>query len=229
MVTIKISEIEEAFNDIFGEKGKVQTMKTVYEKSDDGKFLKLIVSIHGLLAEDTLVIHTKFIFKTDLEKHNILDNSFLYLYDINCVYHKVDFDNVVDMKKKIEDIIVSGNFSETIIILSDFCESPAMFLNYYMRRSDITEYSVFDVKYEPKFPIISCDKITFDFEININDNYMISLSISKVKDEHGDDNDVYKFVFKFLDEYETIESTTLKNIHYFIGSSIAKILDKRLK
>jgi hypothetical protein len=32
----------------------------------------------------------------------------------------------------------------------DFTESPAMFLNYY-ERAKITEYSVFDVEYEPKF------------------------------------------------------------------------------
>jgi hypothetical protein len=31
------------------------------------------------------------------------------LYDINCIYHKVDFENIVDLKKKIEDIIESND------------------------------------------------------------------------------------------------------------------------
>jgi hypothetical protein len=226
---IKISEIEESLNDLFGEEGKVRSIKTVYEKSEDGKFYKLIVSLHELLTDDILIIHTKFIFKTDLEKHNITDNSFMYLYDINCIYHKVDFENIIDMKKKIQDIIDSANFSETIKILSDFTESPAMFLNYYMRRANITDYSIFDVKYDPKFPIVSCDKITFDFEININNNYTIELSISKKHKKEDDDINIFKFVFKFLDNYETVETDTLKNIHYTIGSTIAKLLDTKLK
>ena len=227
---MKISEIEQSFKEIFEEEdGKVQTVKTVYEKSDDGKFLKLIISIHGLMAEDCTVIHTKFIFKTDLEKHNIIDNSFIYLYDINCVYHKIDFKNVIDMKKKVDDIIQSNNFGEDIKIISDFCEAPASFLNYYMKREKITDYSVFDVKYDPKFPIVSCDKITFDFEININNTYNVDLSISKRDRNEEDDQDVYKFQFKFLDEYKNFETSTLYNIHFFIGSSLAKILDEKLK
>ena len=37
-------------------------------KIDNEEFYKLVISIHGLSMEDTLIIHTKFIFKTDLEK-----------------------------------------------------------------------------------------------------------------------------------------------------------------
>jgi len=107
----------------------------------------------------------------DTEKRNLIDNSFIYLHDINCKYHKVDFNNIVDMKNKIEDIIESNDFGEDIQILSDFIEAPAMFLNYYMRRAKITEYSIFDVKYEPKFKTTPCDKTTFDFEIDVYNNY----------------------------------------------------------
>jgi hypothetical protein len=32
-----------------------------------------------------------------------------------------------------------------------------------------------------------------------------------------------------MDEIETVETDTLKNVHFFIGSNIAKILDKKLK
>ena len=68
-----------------------------------------------------------------MEKRNIIDNSFIYLYDINCNYHKIDFSNITDMKNKIETIIESNDFGEEIQILSDFIEAPAMFLNYYMK------------------------------------------------------------------------------------------------
>ena len=32
-----------------------------------------------------------------------------------------------------------------------------------------------------------------------------------------------------MDDVETIENDTIKNIHYTIGSNIARILDKKLK
>jgi hypothetical protein len=198
----------------------------------DEKFYKLVISIHGLSTQDTSIIHTKFIFKTDLDKRNIIDNSFIYLYDINCVYHKMEFTNVVDMKKKIEDIVESKSFGEDLQILSDFIEAPAMFLNYYMRRDKITDYSIFDVEYEPKFKTAPCDKVTFDFKININNNYHMELSIHKIdrpSDDKEDNVDVYKFQFKFMDEIETFESDTIKNVHFFIGDHIAKILDRKLK
>jgi hypothetical protein len=229
---IRIAEIEQTFKDVFeDEEGLVQSVDTVYELSTDEEFYRLVISIHGLSIEDTSIIHTKFIFKTDLDKRHVIDNSFIYLYDINCVYHKIEFKNVMDLKRKIEDIMESGNFGEDIKILSDFIEAPAMFLNYYMRRYDITDYSVFDVTYEPKFKTTPCDKTTFDFEIDINNNYKIDLSIYKI-DKPSDDEDhtdLYKFQFKFMDEILTAETDNLDNIHYFIGQNIAHLLDKKLK
>jgi hypothetical protein len=227
---VKISEIEQVFKDIFqDEEGKVSSVDTVYELSKNEDFYKLVISIHGISIEDTLIIHTKFIFKTDLEKKNVINNSFIYLYDINCVYNKVEFKNSIDLKTKIDDIMSSNDFGQDIQILSDFIEAPAMFLNYYMKRSKITDYSIFDVEYDPKFKTVPCEEITFDFDINVNDNYQIDLSISKKEQDEDSDHDTYVFQFKFLDEYTTIENDTLTNIHFTIGSNIAKILDEKLK
>ena len=232
-MNIRIAEVEEAFKQIFKEEdGVVSAIETVYEKSTDGDYLKLVICLQGLSTEDISIIHTKFIFKTDLEKRNLIENSFIYLYDINCVYHKIEFDSIIDMKKSIDDIIESNNFGEDIQILSDFIEAPAMFLNYYMKRAKITEYSVFDVEYEPKFKIVSCDKTTFDFKININNSYDIEFSIHKIdKDltEDPEDIDTYKLQFRFMDEIESVESDTIKNIHFLIGSNMSKLLDRKLK
>lgn len=229
-MNIKISEIEEVFKEVFDEEeGMVNTVETIYEMSNKEDFLKLVISVHGLTTEDTSIIHTKFIFKTDLEKRNIIDNSFIYLYDINCIYHKIEFSTIIDLKKKVEDIVESKNFGEDLQILSDFIEAPAMFLNYYMKRAKITDYSIFDVEYEPKFKTTPCDKTTFDFKININDNYHMELSISKIDADDKDEKDTYRYQFRFMDEIETVEADTLKNLHYFIGSNIAKLLDRKLK
>ena len=204
-MNIKISEIENLFKEIFDkEEGKVSTVETVYETPDDINFIKLILSLNGLSAENTSIIHTKFIFKVDTNRKNLIENSFIYLYDINCVYHKIDFDNIIDLQEKIEDIIDSGDFGEDIQILSDFIESPGMFLNYYMKRAKITDYSIFDVEYSPKFKTTPCHETTFDFKININNNYFIDLSIWKIEAEDKDEVDKYKFQFKFMDDIKTV-------------------------
>ena len=227
---IKISEIEQVFKDVFEEEeGVVNSVDTVYEISSDESFYKLVISIHGLATQDTSIIHTKFIFKTDTDKKSLIEDSFIYLYDINCVYHKMEFSNIVDLKTKVEDIIDSNNFGTDLTILSDFIEAPAMFLNYYMRRAKITDYSIFDVEYEPKFKTTPCDKTTFDFKININNNYKMELSIRKIDREDEEELDTYKFQFRFMDEIETYDSDSLKNVHFFIGDHIAKILDRKLK
>ena len=229
---IKISEIEDVFAQVFEEEdGVVTAVETLYEKpkKEGADFLKLVISIHGMSTQDTNIIHTKFLFKTDLEKREIVEREFIYLYDINCVYHKVQFDNTIDLKEKIEGIIETNNFGNDIIILSDFIEAPAMFLNYYMKRAKIEDYSIFDVEYEPKFKTQPCADVTFDFKININNNYNVELSISKTDRKDDDDVDRYYFQFRFMDDIKTYESQDLKNIHYFIGSHLAKILDKKLK
>jgi hypothetical protein len=69
-----------------------------------------------------------------------------------------------------------------------------------------------------------------DFEIDINNNYKIDVSIYKV-DRKSDEkeNDTYRYQFKFMDDIETIENDTIRNIHFTIGSNIARMLDKKLK
>ena len=222
-----ISTIEQVFKEIFDEeKGLVKSVESVYEKSEDGDYLKLVISIHNIKTDISTIIHTKFIFKTDLEKINILENSFVYLYDINCRYRKVDFNDESSLKKSIDDIISSTDFGKDIKILSDFIEAPSMFLNYYFKKSNITNYSVFDVQYEPKFKVQPCDKTTFDFKVNVNNSYDIEISISKIED---DEKISYKVYTKFLDDYIIEEIDTLNNVQNIIGSSITTILDKRLK
>lgn len=226
----KIIELEELFTDIFSDdKGLVRSVETVYETPSDGDYLKLIISIHGLSSDDISVIHTKFIFKVDVEKRNLIESSFVYLYDINCIYHKMEFDNMIDLKKIVQDIIDTNDFGMNLQILSDFIEAPAMFLNYYMRQEGMTDYSIFDVEYQPKFKTTPCNKTTFDFKININNNYDMEVSVRKIDRNDEDELDVYKFQFKFMDEITTTESDTLKNIHFTIGSGVAKLLDKKLK
>jgi hypothetical protein len=226
---INIAEVEKIFKELLDDdKCVVKSIETLYEYPESGRdFMKLVISIHGLLKEDISIIHTKFVFKVDNKKRNLDSNSFIYLYDLNCIYKKVDFTDYEDLKSSIKKTIDSYDFGEDIQLLSDFIEAPAMFLNFYMRKNKITDYSIFDVEYEPKFKTTPCSKATFDFKININNNYTIYLSIKKY--DKYKSNTHYKFFFKFLDVSHIAETNELKNIHLFIGSNIAKILDSKLK
>jgi hypothetical protein len=229
MAKVRLADIEDLIKEIFEEgEGKVSSVDSIYEKIDD-QTNKLVISMHHVSMGETIVMHTKFIFKTDSEKRWVIEDSFIYLYDINCTYHRIEFENKLDLKNKIKDIIESNDFGKDLQILSDFIEAPAMFLNYYMKKNNITDYSIFDVTYDPKFKTISCDKMTFDFDINVNNSYTIKLSIKKVEAQTEDEVDVYKFHFSLLDSNRTVETDTLKNIHFTIGSEVASMLDEKLK
>lgn len=229
MAKVRLADIEDLIKEIFEEgEGKVSSVDSIFEKIDD-QTNKLVISMHHVSMGETIIMHTKFIFKTDMEKRWVIEDSFIYLYDINCTYHRIEFENKLDLKNKIKDIIESNDFGKDLQILSDFIEAPAMFLNYYMKKNNITDYSIFDVTYDPKFKTISCDKMTFDFDINVNNSYTIKLSIKKVEAENEDEVDVYKFHFSLLDSNRTVETDTLKNIHFTIGSEVASMLDEKLK
>lgn len=228
---MKVFEIEDIFKEVFKEEeGLVKTVDSVYEKSDDGKFFKLVISIHDLRIQDTLVIHTKFIFKTDLDKNNLIENSFLYLYDINCIYREINFETPLNLEESIKDIIDSNKFGKDIQLLSEFIATPGVLLSHYLRHNKITNYSVYNANYDPKFKTAPCNEVTFDFNIDMQANgsdYEFSVIISKEKDVNK--NTFYRFIFKLLDKVETIDVDDLTKLHYTIGSKIVDMLNDILK
>jgi len=228
---MKISEINTLFKEIFDEEeGLVKTIDTVYEKSKDEDFLKLVISIHDLQVQDTLIIHTKFIFKTNLEKTDLVSNSFIYLYDINCIYHSVEFKDSFDLEKKLKKIINSNKFGKDIQTLSEFIDTPGLLLSHYFRENNIENFSIGSVNYNPKFKTRPCEETTFDFDINVvndNNDYNFNLTISKEKDIY--DKIFYRFIFSLLDTTKTIDIDKLTNIHFLIGHQIVDMLNAILK
>ena len=225
-----ISEIENLFKEVFNkEKGLVKSVTTVFETPDEEGYLNLIISIHNLTVEDSIIIHTKFIFKTDMDKINIKGNSFNYLYDINCIYHKKNFTDILDLKKTLSKIIDSNNFGKDIQNLSEFIDRPATFLNSYFSKNGITKYSVSTVNYDPKFNIKPCNETTFDFVINISE-YVINVTISKTDPSRIAGKEAsYKFIFKLLDHTEESHVDEITNVHAIIGGKIIEMLDKFIK
>jgi hypothetical protein len=216
------SEIEDIFNEIFDDT-KVKSIETVWEKSKNDDFYKLVMSFHNIVFDTVVIIHTKFIFKFDMKKSDLLDDSFIYLHEINCHYKKVDFKDSEDLKSKVLSIITSNDFGWDLIYLSQFIESPALQLNKWLENNKVSDWSVFEVNYNPKYKIIPCKYISFDFDINLNNNYDISLNISKKNDE------LYKLQFRYLDNSKTIETESIKNVQSVICSGMIDFIDEVLK
>jgi hypothetical protein len=226
-----ISEIDSLFKEVFNEeKGVIKSVETVYEAPKSGEdYLNLIISIHNLSVEDTIIIHTKFIFKTDTQKINVKGNSFNYLYDINCIYHQMNFTDVNDLKQILIKIIGSNKFGKDIQILSEFIDTPGMLLSHYFHQNNITKYSIGNAKYDPKYKIRPCEETTFDFLIEVND-YKITVTISKINpDRRAEQKGSYKLIFKILNDTQEITVDDITNLHFIIGGKLVEILDKFLK
>ena len=215
LIDIKISEIESLIKDIFSEKGLVKSVTTLYEKDEDN--LKLIISLHQLTYNETCIIHTKFIFKVDKEKTKIIEGSFKYLYEYNCLYKPVIFSTLEEIEDKIKNIIKYNKFGSDIKILSQFIQTPALFINYYFSKNKIEKYSVYNVNYSPKFKNIKCSLLSFDFDININDNINIKMIITK---EKKDEEFFYKIYLEYLGNQKIIEIDSLTNMHLTIGKGL---------
>lgn len=211
-LTIKM--VDNIIQEVF-DKSLVHSIDSTYEKGD-GDFYKLVISIHHLVFEETIVLHTKFIFKTNLEKTGLIEDSFYYLYDLNCVYKKMNYemDNDESLRDKLHSIIDMNMFGKDIQNLSEFMLSPASRINNYLAQKEVEKFSVFVVNYNPKFKMMPCEEMSFDFDININDILDVKLNIDKIEK-----ND-YKLTFKYL---ETIT-------HEYIGglNNIAEVIAMNL-
>lgn len=216
---MKLKDLNNLIKEVF-EDTLVTSVNSVYELSDDKDFYKLVISLHGVDSEESIIIHTKFIFKTNIEKTETINDSFYYLYDINCVYRNVNFSDIEDLKEKLLNIIYSSKFGNDIRTLSYFLSNPITELNTELSRKNIEEFSVFEVKYNPKYKIVPCSDISFNFDININNIYTFKIEIKKLKNEE------YKISSELNEWFEEGKFETLENMTDVICFQIIKIMKK---
>lgn len=198
-----------------------QVVKTssVWEKFEDGKGYKWVLVLHNLNWADAIIIHTKFILKTDLEKKNLLQLQFSYLYDMNCKYRHVDFADLNDLELKLTEIITENKFGDNVKNLSQFLINPTMKLNDFLYKKEIENCTIFNFEYDPHYSILPCKLINFDFKFDVNNVNKISLNLKKEENS--------KFVYRFqLDEQFTeIDTDDLSNIEGVIVQYLkAKVL-----
>jgi hypothetical protein len=214
---IGINEIDEMIKEIFSDT-LVKSVETTFEKIDNKSEYKLIISIHQLTSEKSVILHTKLVFFVDEQKQVLINRTFSYLYDINCHYKIVTFSNVSDLKNKILKIVINKRFGKDMISLSDFLVSPVSLLNSYLSRENITDLTIYDFNYEPKFKIRPCEETDFDFKVNIDNKYKIEINIVKIPTEK-----TYRFRYKYLDK--TFEKTynNIQPIPSLIGKDLIDI------
>ena len=209
---ITIEEINKVIKDILSD-SKILGTDNVYEKIESSDDLKLVLFFNKLYYKETVCLYTKLIFVVDSQKTHLTKNSFMYLYDVNCIYHNIDFEDIEDFKKKIKRIFGKEKFGENIKILSKFIESPAMLINDWFAKNDVSDISVFGFTYEPKIKIVPCKSLFFNFNIDVNHSHKIDLILSKDKDN-------FKYEFKFVDNVITVEKRTLKDMVETIADTL---------
>lgn len=197
-----IKEIDDVIKEIFDHMEALD-ISTVYEKDDEN--YKLVIFLSKFYLNDVKILYTKLIFPIDSEKVNLIKKSFLYLYDINCIYRNVDFKDIYDFKEKLKSIIKEEKFGQSIKILSEFMKYPTNLINDWFSRQKIDNINVKNIDYSPKIKILPCKYLSFDFNIYVN-NMEISLIITK----EGKNNFRYEFIYpKKRDKIEKIDLTDM--------------------
>jgi hypothetical protein len=205
-----IKEIDDAIKEVF-DKVEALDISTVYEKEGDN--YKLVIFLNKIYIDEIQVLYTKFIFPVDSDKKDLLKQSFLYLYDINCLYRNVDFNDIDDFKNKIQSIIEEEKFGGSIKILSKFMDYPATLVNNWFSDNKISDINIISITYSPKVSIIPCKFISFDFTIKVN-NVDIDLILTK---ENKDD---FRYEFIYPDGVDKIDKVDLTDMVQTIGTSI---------
>jgi hypothetical protein len=210
-MVITIEEVETTIKEIFGESDILNTT-SIYEKiPNEPEKLKLVIFFNKIFGEQDAIIYTKLIFVTDIDKINILNNSFLYLFDINCQYNNVEFEDIDELSEKLKNIITNQKFGKDIKILSEFIEKPSFLVNDWLKTNKVTNFSISSIKYTPKTHVIPCKSLSFSFDININ-NIEIPLNILKT------DKIIYSFTIN--NDTITVEKQNLNTLIETIGDTL---------
>lgn len=214
----------------------VVNLDSVYEK---GKlYNKFIMSFHGLelpLVADDLegtplnsmsntVLHTKLVFRLDLKEDKIKEEqaSFWFLYDINCIYHKIDFDidKPADLKDKIREVFLSNDFGKDIKNLSIFAfNAPSSSIADYLSKIGVTDLVVSEVIYNPKRVMFPCEETLFDFDITVN-NISIEMSFRKKHSKK------YIFLFKLPSGIYEYEEDNTEQVAQKVGNYLNTLKEK---
>jgi len=212
---LSIKNIETSLKKVLS-KSSVQSIDSVYEKTNKG--YSLVIDFKNLFLNKTNIIFTKLIFEVDKDKIYLLEDNnnyqLKYLFDINCNYKVHMFSGIDDLEKLLSSIFNNNKFGDNIKILSTFIKSPSSLVNNWFSENGVRNISVYDVKMDEKYKIIPCKSLFFSFEINLNNQIDINLTLKK----EGNTN--YVFDFKIYDDTIKEERQNLSTMVQVIGETL---------
>ena len=208
---ISIYELEKIIKNIFDDT-KVSSVNTTYEKIDDG--YKFIITINNLFYGETNILHTKFVFYIDDNKDKLIGNYFHYLYDINCKFKKIKFDDGVELEDKLNLILNNRNFGDDIKDLSDISVNLVSVVNSWLVDNGVDGISLYNINYNPLVDAIPCEYMVFNFNINIEDIRNIKVVLRKI------DKLEYKLTFSENDWFHSVVIDDIKSIPQTIGNVV---------
>jgi len=208
---IGLSELNSVIKKIFNDT-KVSSVGTTYEKFDDG--YKIIITINNIFYNKTNIIHTKLVFYTDKNKSKLINNYFDYLYDINCVFKRIKFDDIYNLESKINNIFDNKKFGEDIKTLSDINVVLSTTVNKWLKDNDIDTISLYNITYNPLVDSLPCDSMFFEFDINLDDIRHLKMNIKKL------DKNEFKISFSENEWFKDITIDSLKAIPQTIGEIV---------
>lgn len=209
---MEIKEVEKIIKDVLGDADILNT-ENVYEKIEGSDNLKLVIFFNKIFHQKHSVLYTKLIFVTNPDKTEISQNSFLYLYDINCIYNSVEFSDTTDLKKKLKNIFTKELFGPNLKSLNEFIEKPAFLINEWLKDNRINDINISNVQYKPKMFIVPCKSIFFSFILTVN-NTDVELTITKEGSEQ------FNLAFTILNNIINVEKSNLKSLIETIGETL---------
>jgi hypothetical protein len=221
-----VKEIDDIIQKVF-DKDKVLVVDNVYEKDGDG--YKLVIVIHKYMNDDDAIIYTKLIFPVDIEKIKLLKDSFLYLYDINCNYRNVEFNDVYDLEIKLKDIFNNIKFGKDLKFLTDIIipgkyedeeGTPLSRIKIWCEKNDISD-PIKTIDYTPYNTIVSCENLSFDYTIKTVENQEIKIKISKLNDNE------YRYDFIYPNDSDIQYRQDLSDIERTIVLSLENKLKNK--
>jgi len=208
---ISIQNIYDSLKEIF-EDDDVYNTDSVYEHGENG--LRLIISINKLYSKNEINIFTKLMFNVDEQKTHLTNNTFKYLYEINCQFEEVDFDDINDFKTNLNSIITNNKFGDDLKSLSEFIKSPELSINDWFYKNKIEKISITGFKFEPELKNVPCKDLSFTFSMTINEHDKIKLTIRKINVGK------FKLTFDIFNKKYEIEKSNLRSLIQVVGDTI---------
>lgn len=212
-----VNEALKILESVFGDE-KAITAKSVWEK--DGEKYKYVLTAHGLLSGNKPVLLSKFILWADENKLELVSKNLTWLYDVNCVYRSVQFDNETSLKSAAEKILKDYVFGNNLRTLSELSLlGTASKMNDCLAGKGIKNMSVHSFTYQPLHTVKPCEATTFDYKLSLNGEHEIQMSVRK-------DGSTFKIDAVLGSERTTVEMAYAERFIDNACDAIIKLVNK---